>query len=308
MAKSAKKALLLAKMQATAGTASVPTGTDAILMRNLTATPLTTEMVERVLIRPYMGNSGQLVTAVYAQVEGEVELAGSGTAGTVPAWGKLLRGCGFAEDVELAQVTYTPVSADFEMLTLHYYLDGVFHKLTDARGTVSFDLSAKGIPFMRFRFIGAYNDIKDQLEPAGIDFSAFQTPLGVGRRNTPEWSLGGYTGCLQSLSVDVANALVWQALINCESAEITDRQPTGQILLQLPKVANFNWPEMVRKAALQPLSITHGINAGNIITISAPHAQLTEPSYSEQDGVAMLGMNLNIQPGQGNDELKIVVA
>ena len=79
MAKSAKKTLLMAKLQTAAGTEAVPTGaTDSILLRNLTATPLSTETVERALLRPYMGNAGQIVTTVYTQIEGEVELAGSG--------------------------------------------------------------------------------------------------------------------------------------------------------------------------------------------------------------------------------------
>lgn len=309
MAKSAKKTLLLAKPQTAAGTEAAPAAaTDAILLRNVTATPLTTETVERALLRPYLGNSGQIVTTVYAQIEGEVELAGSGAAGTAPAWGPLLRGCGFAEVIEAASVTYTPVSDDFEMLTLHYYLDGLFHKITDARGTVSFDITAKGIPFMRYRFIGAYHPIADKAPPAGVDFSAFQTPLGVNKQNTPQWALGGYSGCLQALSFDLANALVWRSLISCEGAEITDRQPTGQISLELPKIADLNWPEMVRSAATQPLSITHGTQTGNIVTISTPGAQLSEPSYSEAENVAMLGLNLSLQPGQGNDEIQIIVS
>ena len=48
MAKSAKKTLLMAKLQTAAGTEAVPTGaTDSILLRNLTATPLSTETLER---------------------------------------------------------------------------------------------------------------------------------------------------------------------------------------------------------------------------------------------------------------------
>lgn len=309
MAKSIKKSLLLAKLQPVAGTESAPAAaTDAILVRNLTATPLSTEMVERAFLRPFFGNSGQITTTEYAQIEAEVELAGSGTAGDVPAWGGLIRACGFSETVDVDQITYEPVSDDFEMLTLHYFLDGVFHKITDARGTVSFDISAKGIPFIRFRFLGVYHPITDQASPAGVDYSKFSIPLGVNKKNTPEWSLGSYTGCLQSLSLDIANNLVWRSLISCESAEITERAPTGQITLQLPKISELNWAEMVRSSLLQGLTITHGITPGNIITINAPKVQLTEPTYSEDEGVAMLGMNLNIQPDQGNDEIQIIVA
>lgn len=309
MAKSIKKTLLLAKLQTAAGTDPNPTAAaNAILLRNVTATPLSIEFVERALLRPYMGNSGQIATTEYAQIEGEIELAGSGTAGAPPAWGPLLRACGFAETItEDTDVRYTPVSDNFELITLHYYLDGLFHKILDARGTVSFDISAKGIPFMRFRFMGAYAPITDQANPAGANFSAFQKPLGINKVNTPAWSLGAYTGCLQSLTFDVANQLEWRSLISCEGAEITDRQPTGNLVLQLPTIAQLNWPAMVRSAAESPLSITHGTTAGNIIQVNLPKAQLTNPTYSDDNNVAMLNLTMNVNPNQGNDEIEIIV-
>ncbi|NYT38871.1 hypothetical protein ERD78_18860 [Allopusillimonas soli] len=309
MAKSTKKTLLLAKIQTAAGTDASPTAAaNAILLRNVTATPLSAEYVERALIRPYMGNSGQIPTTKYAQIEGEVELAGSGAAGTAPAWGPLLRACGFAETVTAStDVTYAPISGNFELLTLHYYLDGLFHKIVDARGTVSFDITAKGIPFMRFRFMGAYSPITDQSNPTGADYSAFMKPLGVNKTNTPTWSLDSYTGCLQALTFDVANQIEWRSYISCEGAEITNRQPTGNLVLQLPSITDLNWPSLVLTAAEKALSITHGTTAGNIVTVNLPKTQLTNPSYSDDNNLAMLNLDLNINPGQGNDEIEIVL-
>ncbi|WP_338618176.1 phage terminase large subunit family protein [Pigmentiphaga sp. CHJ604] len=202
---------------------------------------------------------------------------------------------------------YTPISDDVKALTLHYYLDGLFHKIMDARGTVSFDITAKGIPFMRYRFMGAYSPIADGANPSNVDYAAFMKPLGVNKANTPTWALGAYTGCLQQLTFDVANQLVWRSLVSCEGAEITERQPTGNILLELPRIAQLNWPQMVLDAQEQAVSITHGKVAGNIIDVRLPKAQLTNPAYSDQDGTAMLGLNLNVNPDQGNDEIEIVV-
>jgi len=309
MAKSMRKMLLLAKLQASAGVDAGPAAaTNAILLRNATVTPVSVEYAERTLLRPYMGSPGQLVATRYAQIEGEVELAGCGEPGAAPAWGPLLRGCGFKETVvEDTSVTYTPVSDGFEALTLHYYLDGVLHKMLDAKGTVSFDLTAKGTPFMRYRFMGAYAPIIDAANPSDVDYSAFLKPLGVSKANTPTWSLGGYTGCLQSLTFDVANQLVWRALVSCEGAEITDRQPTGSISFELPTIAQLNWPAIVLSAEEQAISVVHGLTAGNVIEISLPKSQLTNPQYSDQDGIVMLGLTLNVNPNQGNDEIEIVV-
>ncbi|MGX9694526.1 phage tail tube protein [Achromobacter anxifer] len=310
MAKKTRNSVVLAKLQTTAGTAAQPAGaTDAVMVRSLTATPLSAEFVERELLRPYMGNSGQIATTQYAQLEFEVELAGAGTAGKAPAWGPLLRACGFAETVTVGtDVRYLPVSTDFELITLHYFLDGLFHKIVDARGTVAFDLTAKSIPVLRYRFMGAYVPITDGAMPAGVDFSAFQIPKAVNKANTPAWSLGAYSGCLQSMTFDVANQLVWRSLIGCEGAEITDRKPTGKLVLELPRIADLDWPTMVLSGAGSPLSVTHGVAAGHIVEIKASAAQMTNPTYSDQEGVAMLNLDTNINPGTaGNDELEIIV-
>lgn len=309
MGKSVKKTLLLAKIQPAAGVDSGPTTlANAVLLRNVTATPLEVEFAERALVRPYMGNSGQIATSHHALIEGEVEFAGSGKPGKPPAWGHLLRACGFAETIKAdTDVRYTPVSEGFEMLTLHYYLDGLFHRLTDARGTVTFNITSKAIPFMRFRFMGTYQPITDAAHPPTADFSAFLKPLAVNIANTPQWALGGYTGPLQSLTADIANQLIWRSLVMSEGAEITDRKPTGNLSLELPKIAQLDWPTMVLSAKDSPLSITHGKTAGNIIEMLMPTAQLAKPSYSEQDGVAMLGIDVNFNPAAGNDEVQIVV-
>lgn len=310
MAKSTRKTLLLAKIQTAPGADPIPTGAaDAMLVRNLTPTPLSAEFVDRELLRPYMGNAGQIATTQYSQLEFEVELAGAGEAGKSPAWGACLRACGFSEKVaDGIDVRYAPVSQNFEQIGLHYYLDGLFHKILDARGTVSIDMTAKGIPVLKFRFIGAYQPIKDSAMPGDVNFDAFMIPKAVNKQNVANWSLGAYTGCLQTLSIDMANELVWRALINCEGAEITNRKPTGKISLELPPIAQLNWPEMVLSGQGAPLTITHGTEAGNVVQLNVKDAQLTNPAYSDLDGVAMLDLDMNVNPGQtGNDELEIVV-
>ncbi|KAG1525039.1 hypothetical protein G6F50_018483 [Rhizopus delemar] len=65
---------------------------------------------------------------------------------------------------------------------------------------------------------------------------------------------------------------------------------------------------MVLSGQGAPLTITHGIEAGNVVQLNVKDAQLTNPAYSDLDGVAMLDLAMNVNPGQtGNDELEIVV-
>ena len=81
-----RRQLLLAETELTYGTDPTPTSSaNAILVRNIEVTPLEADTVSRELIRPYLGQSEQLLAQTRVLVNFEVELAGSGTAGTAPA-------------------------------------------------------------------------------------------------------------------------------------------------------------------------------------------------------------------------------
>ena len=305
MAKSMRKTLILAKIQTAAGVDPVPAAAmNAILCRATTITPMTAEFADRNLLRPYMGNGGSVAVTKYSQIEIEVELTGSGAAGTAPAYGALLRACGLAETITAAtDVQYQPVSNAMELVTIYAYLDGLMHKMVDCRASVSIDISSRAIPFLKFTVMGVYAPITDGATPAGADYSMFMRPLGVNKTNTPTWVLHSYTGPLQSFAMDLTNKLVWRSLIGIEGAEITDRTPTGTAVLELPTIAAMNWPSLVIGGDLAPFSIKHGTAAGNIVQVDMPKVQLTDPAYSDQDGIAMLTLKLGIQPDQGDDEL-----
>jgi hypothetical protein len=107
-----RKRTILAKIQPTPGQDSVPTGSaNAILVRALDVQPLNAANVSRDLVRAYYGASDQLAASVSVACTAEVELAGSGSAGTTaPAWGVLLRACGFSETALAAAQTGTLVT------------------------------------------------------------------------------------------------------------------------------------------------------------------------------------------------------
>ena len=133
-----RKRLILAEIESTYGTDPSPTGAEAILVRNLEITPLQSETVSRNLVRPYLGQSEQLLAQTRVEITFEVELAGSGTAGTAPAYGPVLRSCGLSETiVATTSVTYAPESSGFESTTIYFFNDGIRHKLTGCRGTLS---------------------------------------------------------------------------------------------------------------------------------------------------------------------------
>jgi hypothetical protein len=202
---------------------------------------------------------------------------------------------------------YAPITSAQEAVTLYYYLDGILHKVTDAKGTVSFSMNAKGIPVMKFKFIGLYTTPTDVTMPTTTDYSGFTDPVAVNYVNTPTWSLHGYTGKLMSLDADMANDVVYRNLVGGDSVLITDRKPTGTAVMELGTVAAKDWWSTIKNNTVGALTITHGLTAGNIIQLDAPKVQLTDPSYSDSDGIAMLNTKLTFRPNAGNDEFIVTV-
>lgn len=113
-----RKRLILAKTEATYGTDSSPVGTDAILVKELEITPIEADVVSRDLIRPYLGNSDQLLANTRVSITFQVELAGSGTAATAPRFSSLLKACGMAETTTAAAITGTAQAGSAGSITL----------------------------------------------------------------------------------------------------------------------------------------------------------------------------------------------
>ena len=305
-----RKRTVLAKIETAYGVDPVPSGAaNAILVGNLTPTPQSATLVKRNIVRPYLGNAEELPTAIYAGIDFEVELAGSGAAGTVPAWGVLMRACGFSETISAGVgVTYAPISNSFESATIYFNEDGVLHKLTGARGTVSIDANANTIPVMKFKFMGIYSPVVDAAAPT-VSFTAFKMPLAVNLTNTPTFSLHGVsTAVLSTLTLDIANTLAFRQLVGAQQALITDRVPVGTVSIEAGPVATHDWWTEAESATTAPLQLIHGTTAGNIIELDAPLVQLTNPQYQDLQGVAMLQMNAVLVPSTaGNDEFSMQV-
>lgn len=308
MAKSYRKMLVLAKKESVKDNDPIPTaGANAILCRGINPQPVNAEFVDRGLMRPYFGNTQTLAAGVHSRLEFEVEIQGSGSAGTAPGWGVLLEGCAFEEVIPTAgtEVQYRPISENLDSLTLYVYLDGLLYKMTGCYGNVAFDLTSRAVPIMRFQFIGTQHDGTDTSLPTGVDYSAFLTPKTVSRANTPTFSLHGVSNCVQTVNWDMQNQLVWRDLIGCGGSHISNRTPNGQISMEMTPIATKDWMTLVKEGTEGALNLVHGTVAGRIVEFDAPKVQLTNPQFADQDGILMLNAGLSLNPDFGNDEVVV---
>ena len=309
MALLTRKRLILAKIESTYGTDSTPGGTEAILVRNLEITPLQADVVTRDLIRPYLGNFEQILANQRVEITFEVELAGSGAAGTGPAWSPVMKSCAMSETISAGtSVTYAPVSSSFSSCSIYFNNDGVRHKITGCRGSFSISGEVGQIPVISFTMMGIYNAPDDSALPTPT-YSNQATPVIFKQGNTTGFQVFSYSGCLQSFSLDMANEMVYRELVGCtKEVLITNRAPNGTAVIEATTIATKDFFTIANGTSTGNLTFQHGQTAGNIVTFSSPQTDIGSPTYSDQDGIQMLNLPYVATPTTaGNDELSIAL-
>jgi hypothetical protein len=303
-----RKRLILIETESTYGTDPTPTGTDAVLVRDLNITPQQSDVVNRDVVRPYLGASEQLLANTRVECTFSVELTGSGTAGTAPAYGKALQACGLDETIVAStSVTYAPVSSSFSSVTIYYNIDGLRHKVTGCRGTFVINANVGEIPTIDFTFTGVYNAPDDSALPSAT-FANQATPLIFKNGNTSSFQLLSYAGCLQSFSFDIGNTLVYRELIGCDKEVLlTDRASTGSTTIEAVNIASKDYfAAALTDTSLGNLDFTHGTAAGNIVDFASTRIDIGDVSYGDQDGIAMFNIPYTCVPStSGNDEFSL---
>lgn len=323
MPRNVRNTVLLAKIETTSGTDASPTGTaNAMLISKPRLTPLQANNIDRDLVRPYLGGSEQLVGTRYMQCEFTVELVGSGTAGTAPPIGPLLRACALAETIIAGtRVDYTPISTGFESVTIYWYDDGVLHKGLGCRGNIRFSAMAGQRPEAMVTLQGLFAT-PSAATPGSTSFASFITPLAVTDANTGDLTLGGTVAATgapaiaggtpypsMGLELDMGNSVQFTPLLGGETVDITQRALQGRTQLDLTAAQEVTLYGVVLNATLQAMSLQHGTAAGAKWILHQPSVQLFEPTKEELNGRRLVGFQTRGVPtpgGSGNDEMRLV--
>jgi hypothetical protein len=304
----AARTLILSKSEATYGTSSNPTGTDALMVSNLTIEPLQLEREDRELIRGFLGASPQIVTRQSVRMQFDVELVGSGTAGTAPRYGPCLKACGRSETIVAStSVTYARVSSNYSSVTIDAYLDGQRHRMTGGRGTASLGLTAEGIPKISFDILGIYSTPTATANPSPT-YTLQAQPLAVSSDNTPTVSVHGFAACMSEFSLEDGSEVVFRQPAGCSKEVILpNRNVTGSVTVEMPLVSAKDFFTLAANQTTGAISWTHGVTAGNIVTYNAPTCAFGAPSPSINDQIYHLQLPFEALPSAGNDEDTLVL-
>lgn len=295
--------ILLVKVEDTYGVDAAPTGAlNAILATQVVFSPMEGSEVDRDLETPYMGASGTIPTELHAKLSFRVELVGSGTAGTAPAYGPLLRGCACAETIVAnTSVTYNPVSDDHESVTAYLWIGDTQFVTKGVRGNAKFDVNAQGIPYIEFEFTGLFQQPSEQtrLTP---DLTAFQKPIVASQRNTPTFTVGGNALVMRSFMLDMGNEVEPDFLINEEDIDIGDRSDVLDIAVRAVPLTTFNPFQLAEDQQTVAVVLSHGTEAGKIATINVPSAEVQRQGIEEVKNRVQWPMRLIPLPVAGNDQ------
>jgi hypothetical protein len=209
-----------------------------------------------------------------------------------------------------AQVYYLPVSSAFSSATIYYNIDGVLHKLTGCRGTFTLNTAVGQIPSIDFTMTGIYNAPTDTAAPA-VTYANQATPQIFKQGNSGAFSLYSYSGCLQSVTMDMGNTLVYRELVGCvKEVLLTNRASTGTVMIEAPTIASKDYfTAALTDGTLGDLSFLHGSSAGSIVGLYSTRVDIGDPSYSDQDGIQMLNLPYTAVPSTaGNDEHRLIYA
>lgn len=303
------RAVVAAKVETTEGTVISLAGADANFQVMEPKFEANIGMFNREILDNSLSKYKHLVGTRLGKISFKVENRGSGTAGTAPALGKLLRACGFLETVvAVTSVTYTPnsTSVNIPSLTIALYKDGLKKMLKGARGNVKYSAKQGEPGLWEFEFIGVYDSVADvsMVTPSGVESTVPVTLLSAAL------SIASFSAFCSQIAVDMGNQLEPRPDINTAagfiSTLITKREPKGSFDPEDELVATHDFYGRWLAGTTGVLTWAHTGSAGNICTFSAPVCQYTKLSEADRNGLAILNTDfLLARSSSGDDELSI---
>jgi len=301
--------VMLAKIETTYNTDAAPVASaDAIQISNPSWSHEGLRMIERNIVKNTDPAKQQVFGDALKTVSFDIELKGSGTAGTAPEFNVLFSGCGFVETVvPSTSVTYAPSStaSDKKSLTIWYYQDGLLHKITGARGTVSFNLETGTIPMASFTFTGHSAAPTD----ASLITPTLDATVPVAVKGN-SFTIGGYAAAINALTFDMSINVITPASMSASDGFgevfIGSRDLNGSIDPQAELVAANDFYGDFRSGTTMALATgTIGSTAGNRLAISMPAVYYRDVAPGDRDGIRTYEIPFGAVESSGDDEISI---
>ena len=243
------------------------------------------------------------------EITDEITLGDSGAVVQGSATGNFEAGDSFLFALRAPGYHYTPVSSGFESLTIYCYLDGLFHKLTGCRGTVSFSGEAGNYGTASFTFIGQYHPVADAEMPEGAVYEE-TAPHQI---ELAGLTLDSYRyACAQSFSIDLGMTNVVRDCMNgsdgYDGIVTTARSVTGSVNPEAVLESDFNVWKRFADGEIGKFYVCVGVDTNNKVEFISNSVQYNSVAYGDRNNIRTydVGMKFVGATGDGDDELEIV--
>jgi len=285
--------IVLAKKEVTYGVDPVPLpATNAVLTRNFSATPLQLDRLDRNLDQRIYGALASVPSNERQAMSYEVEIAGSGDAGTAPAWMELLEGCGMAAPVLTADTdavqNFAPAGIATTSLAQYHWISDQRRKAVGMAGSFIMDFTAGAYPFIGFQWLGLIAPATpfDKVAAPATTLTRWKKPVEVNTDNT-DFTLDGYAPRMRSLRLDAGVQTSIRNLVGARYVRRGNHAITGTAVIEAPDIATKDYIDRLRKGDVVPWALQHGTVEGNIIELECPEAQITDIAEGEEDEILM---------------------
>lgn len=242
----------------------------------------------------------------FAEVKFKVESKGSGTAGTAPRIGALIRACSCSETiVSNTSVTYKPRSTSQESCTIYFYIDGRLHKMTGCVGDFKLYTNAGEFSYYEFTMQGRYTVATLVALPTAT-LESTNPPIAKSCTFTYN---SRTTLVLKSAIIEMNNVIAQRPSLNDANSIagfiVTGRDPMATIDPEMTVETSYDFRTDALTTQRQ-ISWVVGSTAGNILTITIPKFNPYFPEYSDRDEILVETIKGECTQNSGNDEVQLV--
>jgi hypothetical protein len=284
---SVREQALFVRQETTFGTYLAPAGTDVVQVSALKPNPAENlRWIDREIIRGSLNPEQGVYGGALFGFEFDVELKGSGAAGTAPRYGRLLRACGLQETIVAStSVTYRPLStlASHEGVSIGYRAGGVYRTVRGCRGTFSLTAGAGQTGKLSFKMVGHINSEADAAAPTPT-FETTRPPPFL----SAAFAVGGFTTPIAELTLDVSNTVSISPDPNSADGygdvRVTARKSAGKFNPEAKLIATKDWVGLFRAGTSQAIATgVIGPTAGNRWALNVPLAYFMNVPFGDRE-------------------------
>jgi hypothetical protein len=212
-----------------------------------------------------------------------------------------------------ARSVYQPISTfgTNSSATLVAVKDANVHRIVGFRGSPA--VNAPLNEYGTFTITGVGRYLTPTAKSAeSFTYGAQAEPVPVTPTHTKSLQFQGFGPCSEGFTFDWANSVVFRSLIGCEpQARITDRpNPNGTLTIENPAVSAKNYFTSAvdnTGASDGVFVVQQGTAVGNSSILFMPKTQISgDISFSDSDGIDMMGIPFTALPKTQNDETRLV--